>query len=384
MKVLFTSSQETCLENINQLRNFQNNNIKKETEGSFLNQNNVFTYCQYEIEDINKLKLDVLHLKFPKSLNKFSNRKPNFLLRKLFLILNKNLIEQLVDNHSVFVFSPGGFIEYEIAYKMKKQGKKTILIEGGLQPFDKSKERILIKTLNNFVSFIISNIFKLKLFKFGPFKIKFQELDYVVTTGNSSSLIWNDSGLSSEKIIEAGVPRFEKYFAVSDIKSDEKIIIYGTGAYNFHSDVYGEKKDKEILKNIYEFMKKDYPGTKFYVSVHPRDNNFEILNKFPRELLIDSTHEIFRNSNYLFLSRRSSMVYEYTLLGRPAYFVQPESSRINFPVEDLILNNMDELKQKISSFLTQDLVVDKSLAYGTITKDTIVSSSLINDLIYNV
>ena len=48
MKVLFTSSQETCLENINQLRNFQNNNIKKETEGSFLNQNNVFTYCQYE------------------------------------------------------------------------------------------------------------------------------------------------------------------------------------------------------------------------------------------------------------------------------------------------------------------------------------------------
>ena len=57
------------------------------------------------------------------------------------------------------------------------------------------------------------------------------------------------------------------------------------------------------------------------------------------------------------------MVYEYTWLGRLS-LVQPESSRINFPVEDLILNNIYEFFQA-TVVLTQDLVVDKSLAYGT-------------------
>ena len=52
MKVLFTSSQETCLENIYELINFKNQHNKSEIQNTFINQKNIFTYCKYKIDDI--------------------------------------------------------------------------------------------------------------------------------------------------------------------------------------------------------------------------------------------------------------------------------------------------------------------------------------------
>ena len=225
MKVLFTSSQETCLENIYELIKFKNQQNESEIQHTFINQKNIYTYCKYEIDDINRLKLNVINFNHPRGLNKFSTQRPNLILRKYFLFKNKQLIKKLVTNHSVFVFSPGGFVEYEIAYQMKKKGKKTILIEGGLQPFDIEKKQLVFEKINNLIISFISSIFSIKYFKFGPFKRKFQELDYVVTTGKSSSLIWMENGLPLEKIYEVGVPRYKKFFHDADLNLENKISI---------------------------------------------------------------------------------------------------------------------------------------------------------------
>jgi len=85
MKVLFTSSQETCLENIYELINFKNQHNKSEIQNTFINQKNIFTYCKYKIDDINRLKLNVINFNLPRGLNKFSSTRPNLILRKYFL-----------------------------------------------------------------------------------------------------------------------------------------------------------------------------------------------------------------------------------------------------------------------------------------------------------
>ena len=129
MKILFTASQETCLNNIVEI---QKTNLKENYNflSTFISQHNLNDFSNYELSQLKDLHFDIKNLNLPIYLSKNTDRKLNFFKRYLIYFKNYNLIKNLVDTHDVFIFSPGGFFEHKIAYKAKKYGKKTVLIEG--------------------------------------------------------------------------------------------------------------------------------------------------------------------------------------------------------------------------------------------------------------
>ena len=90
MLLNFTNTWDSkCFLNIYELINFKNQHNKSEIQNTFINQKNIFTYCKYKIDDINRLKLNVINFNLPRGLNKFSSTRPNLILRKYFLFRKK-------------------------------------------------------------------------------------------------------------------------------------------------------------------------------------------------------------------------------------------------------------------------------------------------------
>ena len=116
MKILFTASQETCLNNIIEI---QKTNLKENYNflSTFISQHNLNDFSNYELSHLKDLHFDIKNLNLPIYLSKNTDRKLNFFKRYLIYFKNYNLIKNLVDTHDVFIFSPGGFFEHKIAYK---------------------------------------------------------------------------------------------------------------------------------------------------------------------------------------------------------------------------------------------------------------------------
>lgn len=376
MKILFTASQETCLKNIIEIQKL---NIEKNFvfESTFINQSNVFTFSNYDLAEIKKLKFKVNNLTLPFSFKKISDRKLGIVKRYLIYLSNFKLIDDLVKNHDVFIFSPGGFLEHKIAYRAKKYGKKTIFIEGGLQ-FGEAKVN-KINYLGMSLAKLIKQIFNLNLFKFLIINDHYQELDYLITTGSFSKIVWSDLGVPEEKIYDIGVPRYKNLFQLNTHQSQDKNIIYATGAYIFHNDLKGEIQDLNNIKELYEIICNEDLTNKFHVLVHPRDSDDgeKILYLKSKNInIIKSDNKVLEN-NCLLLTRNSTMVYEFIISGRNGYYYKPDSFRESIPHLDFRIYQSEQLSEFIKLFIRNTIIQNRELAYNIISKTTEQSSEII-------
>lgn len=376
MKILFTASQETCLKNIIEIQKL---NIEKNLvfESTFINQSNVFTFSNYDLAEIKGLKFKVKNLTLPLNIKKISDRKLGIVKRYLIYISNYKLIDNLIKNHDVFIFSPGGFLEHKIAYKAKKYGKKTIFIEGGLQ-FGKVKIN-KINSLGMAIAKLIKRIFNLNLFKFLIINDHYQELDYLITTGSFSKTVWSDLGVPEEKIYDIGVPRYKNLFQYHTNQNQDKNIVYATGAYIFHNDSNGEIQDLNNIKELYEIIRKEDLTDKFYVLVHPRDSDDgeKIFYLKSKNINIIESNDKVLKKNCLLLTRNSTMVYEYLISNRPGYYYKPDSSRETIPHLDFRINQIEHLSKIIKLFISNKIIQNKELAYEIISETTERSSEII-------
>tara|TARA_B100001559_G_scaffold302357_1_gene290040 strand:+ start:328 stop:1497 length:1170 start_codon:yes stop_codon:yes gene_type:complete len=376
MKILFTASQETCLKNIIEIQKL---NTEKNFvfESTFINQSNVFTFSNYDLAEIKKLKFKVNNLTLPFNFKKISDRKLGIVKRYLIYLSNFKLIDDLVKNHDVFIFSPGGFLEHKIAYRAKKYGKKTIFIEGGLQ-FGEAKVN-KINYLGMSLAKLIKQIFNLNLFKFLIINDHYQELDYLITTGSFSKIVWSDLGVPEEKIYDIGVPRYKNLFQLHTHQSQDKNIIYATGAYIFHNDLKGEIQDLNNIKELYEIICNEDLTNKFHVLVHPRDSDDgeKILYLKSKNINIIKSDDKVLEKNCLLLTRNSTMVYEFIISGRNGYYYKPDSFRESIPHLDFRIYQSEQLSEFIKLFIRNTIIQNRELAYNIISKTTEQSSEII-------
>ncbi len=376
MKILFTASQETCLKNIIEIQKL---NTEKNFvfESTFINQSNVFTFSNYDLAEIKKLKFKVNNLTLPFNFKKISDRKLGIVKRYLIYLSNFKLIDDLVKNHDVFIFSPGGFLEHKIAYRAKKYGKKTIFIEGGLQ-FGEAKVN-KINYLGMSLAKLIKQIFNLNLFKFLIINDHYQELDYLITTGSFSKIVWSDLGVPEEKIYDIGVPRYKNLFQLHTHQSQDKNIIYATGAYIFHNDLKGEIQDLNNIKELYEIICNEDLTNKFHVLVHPRDSDDgeKILYLKSKNINIIKSDDKVLEKNCLLLTRNSTMVYEFIISGRNGYYYKPDSFRESIPHLDFRIYQSEQLSEYIKLFIRNTIIQNRELAYNIISKTTEQSSEII-------
>ena len=109
MKILFTASQETCLNNIVEI---QKTNLKENYNflSTFISQHNLNDFSNYELSQLKDLHFDIKNLNLPIYLSKNTDRKLNFFKRYLIYFKNYNLIKNLVDTHDVFIFFSWWFL----------------------------------------------------------------------------------------------------------------------------------------------------------------------------------------------------------------------------------------------------------------------------------
>lgn len=376
MNILFTASQETCLKNIVEIQKL---NIEKNLvfESTFINQGNVFTFSNYDLAEIKRLKFKVKNLTLPLNIKKISDRKLGIVKRYLIYLSNYKLIDNLIRNHDVFIFSPGGFLEHKIAYRAKKYGKKTIFIEGGLQ-FGKVKINI-INSLGISLAKLIKRIFNLNLFKFLIINDHYQEIDYLITTGNFSKTVWRDLGVPKEKIYDIGVPRYKNLFQLHRDQNQDKNIVYATGAYIFHNDFKGEIQDLNNIKELYEIISNEDLTSKFHVLVHPRDSDDgeKIFYLKSKNINIIKSNDKLLEKNCLLLTRNSTMVYEYLISGRNGYYYKPDSFRENIPHLDFRIYQGEQLSKIIKLYIRNKIIQNRELVYDIISETTEKSSEII-------
>ena len=366
MKILYTASQETGLDNLVEL--IKNTEQDKEfTTPTFISQNNLFTYSTYKDKEIKSLGFSIEKFYMPPYLAKISQRKPPRLLRYLISLLNRKKITELSKEHDIFIFSPGGFLEYMVALRMKRYGKKTIMIEAGLPLFDiqhiKAINKVQLK-----LSRMIKKIFHIKILKFGLLNDYFQEIDHLVVSGEMSKSRWLENGFPKDKISEIGVPRYGSLFIKRNEgqSSERKLIVYATGAYQLHDDLIGFEEDFKNFKDLVNIVNENFDNVGLGVLVHPRDSREpslykEILSRV--EIGIYHSQDSIPIPNYLLISRRSSLVYEYIVSGQLAYFYKPNANNEIYPNRNLTVNTKEKLRDKISSYIS-DSEPEALIDYG--------------------
>ena len=378
MKILFTASQETCLNNIIEI---QKTNLKENYNflSTFISQHNLNDFSNYELSHLKDLHFDIKNLNLPIYLSKNTDRKLNFFKRYLIYFKNYNLIKYLVDTHDVFIFSPGGFFEHKIAYKAKKYGKKTVLIEGGIQSFDKLELHYL-NVLGSRISKKLKNLFNLDIFKLLIINDAYQEVDFLVTTGSFSKTVWKEQGIPENKILDIGVPRYSNLSSPNKIKN-QKNIVYATGSYIFHNDLKGEEEDLKNIKELYALIKEKRLENIFNIMVHPRemDNSEKLLYTSNMKInQISKDNELFSHSSLL-LSRHSSLVYEHLASKSNAYFYKPNSSRESIPNVEFTIYDKQQLNSVLDLYIENKLIQNFNLVSDAISNSTNLSTKLILD-----
>ena len=153
------------------------------------------------------------------------------------------------------------------------------------------------------------------------------QADKILVLGqNSVKLARSIQGIQKDKVIAAGIPRFNPYRNIKKEysgTSDSKFRILYLGCYTPHNEkkIINDlisKLDATILKNRYKIFYKPHPGARVrFLDDDWLSNNVEIYSSSERKNpAIDSAHiSIIQNANMI-ICTPTSMVIECMLLGK--------------------------------------------------------------------
>jgi len=321
--------------------------------------------CNYYIENekmcekiINNYELDVICLKNPFKFRNYYD--PSFLHRLFIKIYVKTFLKKKLRSASSYIFCPGGLLEGTVAKLFNKNGKKTIMIEGGF-PLD-----LLIFKKNK----MYQNLF-FKYFKNHPINKPLKYVNYLLVSGNYSKKIRVQKGFEENKILDFGVPRNIKLFSIKQNNAKKKFdIIFLTGSFYFHKDYKNYKKQKLYIAKLIKFVQEN--NLKLMLQIHPRDKeDYSFLTNSQNITVVkNNLFENIKNSKVC-LSFYSTSIYESLVLNTLAYFIGEKISG-EWPEDKLILKH-DLLLEKINYSASQydiELNNNKLLAFNHINNDT--------------
>ncbi len=379
---IFIAQQSTTFKNIELI--IENYSKTDANEFIFINQSNIYNN---NLDDFIKIK-DKYIYKFKKPIIKVNNPySPSLFIKVIYFIKIKFFLGKYLKKAKFVCFSPGGFIEGEIARIVKKNGGKVIQIEGGL-PNDlinnKSRNEEITKTK-------IYYKLPFKRFSSNPRIDPLVHVDYFISSGQISKKMHETLGYNDAKILDIGIPRFENLIGKKSATNYQvtKVdnLIYIAGAYEFHNEKKQSEKMLSDIKEIYKFLN-NKKEILFQVKLHPRQSNNEI-NKIVNEIkaeIINNDQKfqevVFKNS--IAITRYSNLAYELLYQNIPTFFYKPptlEFKQITLPDKNLVINSKLELEKLLND--SEKLINLNYSEYAKLfySKNTPNSSSLITKLL---
>tara|TARA_Y100001970_G_scaffold292648_1_gene434832 strand:+ start:257 stop:1351 length:1095 start_codon:yes stop_codon:yes gene_type:complete len=346
MKILISYHNKEGYENIIPVANYlKNKNFSVK----------LLDLCSFYIQDSNNLD-SFEKVKINLVFKDRSNYRNLSKIRKIiFYIQLITLNYKLLSSYDCYLFSPGGFIEGQIAKKFKNKKKHTFFIEGGLRAVlfanypDKPKSKIKDSFLND-----ISR-------------------HYVSGEENKKIILNNFQNITSksEKIKCFGVPRYNNLvdrkneYRYKEIKN----VLYLTTAAEYHDyKILQEWHDSEmkILKSLIENSSYNYR-----IRVHPRDN----LDKY-KEFSVNNITSAKENSLYtdvswcdIVVTIPSSTFFEINYFGKPFLILWPFD--YNTEVFHPDITSIESLEKKLNK-------LDKKELTNKFKKQKTYSDSFVN------
>lgn len=358
---IFIAQQSTTLENINLIiEKFQQD---PQNEFIFINQSNIYRNNL----DINLTLSQKNIFKFKKPIFKIKNPYSPSIFTKLIYFLKIHFyLKKYIYKADFLCFSPGGFIEGEIARLVKLKKGKVIQIEGGL-PND-----LIYRKNNNKLPKKNSILYKLPIKRFSknPRMNPLAYVDYFISSGKISKKMHSELNYEAKKILDYGLPRFEHLFTKKKINIQEiKNIVYVAGAYEFHNEINQSQQMIKDISEINEFLEK-ISHLNFLVKLHPRQscNETKIIKTLNIETVNDMEFsKLISLNKTIVLTRYSNLAYELLFQNIPTFFynppvlilndqILPEKALTLYNVEDIfnIVNNKEDLKNKEFSNYSKD------------------------------
>ena len=363
--LIFSAPHKTTYLNISPVLDLLDNSINL----IYLCQCNFYTENKKMCKIVkDEYKITTYCLKNPFKFKKYYD--PDILQKIFVKIYLKIFLRKTIKLASSYIFCPGGLVEATVAKSIYKQGKKTIMIEGGF-PLDLIKkneykfyQKIFVKL---FINHTINN----------PLKY----VSKLIVAGDFSKELRIKNGFETSKISALGVPRNKNLFYVQDktnrIAYD---IIFLTGSFKFHGDIENYLMQSNYVKQLTEYSTLN--KIKVLIQVHPRD--LEDYKVYKNDF-VSITHEnLVSNiqSSKICLSFYSTAVYESLLLNTDAFFVGQKLTNY-WPENDLLLDqrNFSKLAQLLSESIKETIDSKKNIAYKHISKDSVDSAKKIKELL---
>ena len=363
--LIFSAPHETTFANISPVIDLMSDSLKL----YYLCQCNYYEENEKICEIIsNNYELEVICLKNPFKFRNFYD--PSFLHRVFIKLYVKIFLRKKLRLVSSYFFCPGGLLEGTVAKLLYKQGKKTIMVEGGfpLDLINGKKIKVYQKALFKYV-------------KNHPVNNPLKYISQLIVSGEFSKELRIKNGYEESKIADIGVPRNIILFN-SQKKEDQYMydIIFLTGSFHFHGDYENSIKQRDYIKSLVEYSTSH--KKKLLIKVHPRDkDNYE---SFQNEY-VSTTHEnLIKNIKLskICLSFYSTAIYESIVINTDAYFVG-QSLNNKWPENELIIHQEDFsiLSKLLSKNFKSNLNDKKNIAYRHISKDSIYSAEKIKKII---
>lgn len=248
MKFLFLSPNQQCLKNLIPIaKKIQ----KKDHSVTFLNLDSVYKQnTSQRITNFDEIGLDIR-----------SNQAFYFLdkIGKLKLLFKIYIESKKIPEFTHVIIGSMGTPEYLIAKRLKKKNEaKIYLIQDSILFNAEKKGRL------SYVRNLISG---------GQHRKEICEK--IFTSGEATKEVLMQDGVSSDKIIVSGIPRFKYIFdKISKQKNDsaeKKDVLFLTSAFKWHDSKKGDNREKKQLKIIDRLEKVcKSNGLHLTVRLHPR------------------------------------------------------------------------------------------------------------------
>jgi len=233
-----------------------------------------FDFTIFDLSNLHKNKINYDNHSYKTIFSKIKVSKPFYLLgiiKRLYVtFLFVNELNKIKDSFDIIICGRVGILEYYLIKHFKKINN--------CKAFSVNDSILIYNEQSSFFK-------KIRLAVYG-FNIRQNICDKIFVSGQVSKETLIKDGVTKQKIVVTGLPRFKKYFLSKKIlKNDSecKNVLILTGAHKWNGYHSWQKDQEKFLKTINQISKGAY---EINIKPHPRDTfdftrlkNLNILSK---------------------------------------------------------------------------------------------------------
>lgn len=354
-------------------------------------------YCQKVDDALQELHVKIVSFYSPIRLSKPFVFNPLSTKLKVLLITNRR-IAPLMEHYDGLVCGVDSALARMLITSAHRLGKPTFQVIVSLLVKKRKKEKTLKSRIKHILKLWLARLTGMNFLAL-PTGVAKSGCDRIFVMGERVRRVLVQNGVSEERILVYGVPRFERLYRLATPSSsccisDESVnILYIPGAFAAHGETKQHRLQQCQLKKIVEYILRNYPNRyRLIVKIHPRERKeyYTWMREYEKIVqILERNTDVYQAilDSHMVVTICSTVSYEAVLLNRPviiARFPDPEVLSYEPLVSDFrTVDSVQELMKTIASVCSDPVLYNKLLkkeskfVYDVIDPKTPKSASLI-------